>query len=50
MKAVRGKFSGVGLGDGGGGSRLSDMTVSAGDDSQKVSGRVNYVCVCVLQR
>ena len=38
MKAVRGKFSGVGLGDGGGGSRLSDMTVSAGMTREKSVG------------
>ena len=37
-RAVRGKFSSVGPGDGGGGSRLSDMTVSGGMTRKKSVG------------
>ena len=37
-RAVRGKVSGVGLVDGGSGSRFPDMTVSAGVTRRKAVG------------
>ena len=45
-RAVRGKVSGVGLVDGGSGSRLPDMTVSAGVTRKKAVGEKSFVSAC----
>ena len=44
-RAVRGKVSGVGLVDGMSGSRLPDMTVSAGMIRRKAVGEKSRLCL-----
>ena len=44
-RAVRGRFSGVGLVDGRSGSRLPDMTVPAGMIRRKAVGEKSRLCL-----